>query len=142
MLLGTLGARLLGNMSAGKGFIRAGHGLKGKETIRASYGYAKRFLIPIHSLTNFEIRNYFQNEPRFNAVFSRDNLPNKIKSVAYVINLDEYSDIGTYCIGLYVLNDNVTYFDSFEVEHISKEIKKSIDKSRIITNIFRIQSYD
>ena len=76
-------------MSAGKGFIRAGHGLKGKETIRASYGSAKRFLIPIHSLTNFEIRNYFQNEPRFNAVFSRDNLSNKIKSVAYVINLDE-----------------------------------------------------
>ena len=38
---------------------------------------------------------YYQNEPRFNGVF-RDNLPDKIKDGAYVINLDEYSDIGTH----------------------------------------------
>ena len=40
----------------------------------------------------------------------------------YVINLDEYSDIGTYWIALYSLNNNVTYFDSFGVEHIPKKI--------------------
>ena len=39
-----------------------------------------------------------------------------------VINLDEYSDIGTYWIDLYALNDNVAYFDSLRVEHIPKEI--------------------
>ena len=47
---------------------------------------------------------------------SRDNLP-KIKHGAYVINLDEYSDIETHWVALYVQNNNVIYFDSFGVEH-------------------------
>ena len=79
-----------------------------------------------HPLTNFEIQKYYQNEPRFNGVYSRDNLP-KIKDGAYVINLDEYSDIGTHWVALYVQN-NVTYFDSFGVEHIPKEIKAFINR--------------
>ena len=68
----------------------------------------------------------YENESRFNGVYSRDNLPNKIKDGAYVINLDEYSDIGTHSIALYVKNNVVTYFDSFGEEHISIEIKKFI----------------
>ena len=51
----------------------------------------KRNLIPLHPSTNFEIYKYYQSESRFNRVFSRDNLPNKIKKGAYVINLDEYA---------------------------------------------------
>ena len=58
--------------------------------------------MPPHPLTNFEIQNYYQNEPKFNVVYSRDNLPNKIKDWAYVKNLDEYSDIGTDWVVLYV----------------------------------------
>ena len=54
------------------------------------------FLIPLHPLTNFEIQKYYKNEPRFNGVFSRNNLPKKIKDGAYVINLDEYADVGTH----------------------------------------------
>ena len=81
-----------------------------------------------HPLTNFEIQKYYQNEPRFNGVYSRDNLPNKIKDGAYIINLDEYSDIGTHWVSLYVSNNDVTYFDSFEVEHIPNEIKKFVIK--------------
>ena len=77
------------------------------------------FLIPPHSLTNFEIQRYYQNEPRFNSVYSRDNQP-KIKDGAYIINLDEYSEIGAHWIALYVQNNDVTYFDSFGVEHIPK----------------------
>ena len=69
-------------------------------------------MIPLHPLTSFEIQKYYRNEPRFNSVYSRDNLP-KIKDGVYVINLDEYSDIGTHWIALYTLNNNVTYFDSF-----------------------------
>ena len=61
--------------------------------------------------TNFEIQKYYQNEPRFNEVYSRDNLP-RIKDGAYAINLDEYSDIGTHWVALYVQNNNVTYFSS------------------------------
>ena len=78
-------------------------------------------------LTNFEIQKYYQNEPRFNGAYSRDNL-NKIKDGTYVISIDEYSDIGTHWVALYVNNNNsVTYFDSFGVEHIPKEIKAFIN---------------
>ena len=79
-----------------------------------------------HPLTNFEIQKY-QNEPRFNVVYSRDKL-SKRKDGAYVINLDENSDIGSYWVALYVQN-NVTYFDSFVTEHIPKEIKTLIIKT-------------
>ena len=82
--------------------------------------------MPLHPLTNFEIQKYYQNKPKFNDVYSRDNLPVKIKDGAYIINLDEYSDIGTHWVALHVYNDDVTYFDSFGVEHIAKEIKKFI----------------
>ena len=81
-------------------------------------------MIPLHPLRNFEIQKYYQNEYRFNGVYSRDNLPNKIKEGAYVINLDECSDIGTHWIALYVNVKTKTYFDSSGVEHILKEIKK------------------
>ena len=94
--------------------------------------------MPPHPLVNFEIQKYYQNEPRFNGVYSRDNLP-KIKDGAYVINFYEYSDIGTHWVALYVQNNNVTYFDSFGVEHIPKEIKTFTGRSLLITtNIFRI----
>ena len=98
--------------------------------------------MPPHPLTNFEIQKYYQNEPRFNGVYSTNNLA-KIKDGAYVINLDEYSDIATHWVALYVNNNNVTYFDSFGIEHIRKETKAFIDRSlSIATNIFRIQAYD
>ena len=85
---------------------------------------------------------YYQSEPRFSRVYSRDNLSDKIKDGTYVINLDEHSDIGTHWIALYVNAKSITYFDSCGVEHISKEIKKFIDNKNIITTIFRIQAYD
>ena len=98
-----------------------------------------------HPLTNFEIQKY-QNENKFKGVYSRDNLPHKIKDGAYVINLDEYSNIGTHWIALYGKNNDITYFDSFGVEHIPKEIIKFINRpsqnKNIMTNIFRIQAYD
>ena len=93
-----------------------------------------------HPLANFEIQAYYQNEPRFIGLYSRDNLPDEIKDGGHVINLDEYSDIGTHWIALYVNNKTVTYFDSFGIEHIPKEVKKFIGNRNIIPNIFRIQS--
>ena len=88
MLLGTLGASLLGNLLT-------------------------------HPLTDFEVHEYYQNETKCNGAYSRNNLP-KIKDGAYVINLDEFKSIGTHWIALYVNAENVTYFDSFGVEHIPK----------------------
>ena len=99
-------------------------------------------MTPPHPLRSFEIREYYQNEPRFNGVFSRDNQPNNnIKIGAYVINLDEYRHIGTHWVALYVNNNTARYFDSFGAEHIPKEIMKFIDRKNIITNIYRIQAY-
>ena len=97
--------------------------------------------MPLHHLTHFEIQKYYQNEPRFNGVYSRDNLQ-KIKDGAYIINLDEYSDIGTHWVALYIQNNDVTYFDSFGVEYIPKEIRTFISNKNIKTNIFWIQTYD
>ena len=56
--------------------------------------------MPPHPLTSFEIRKYYQNEPRLNGVSSRDILP-KVKDGAYIINLDEYSYIRTHWIAFY-----------------------------------------
>ena len=70
--------------------------------------------MPSHPLTNFEIRKYYQNEPRFNGVYSRNNLPKRIRNTAYVINLDEYADVGTHWIALYVENIEIIYFNSFQ----------------------------
>ena len=90
MLLGTLGASLLGNLLTGKGIMRAGDGI-----VRAGSGSKKKnlnSLLPFHPLTNIKISEYY----RFNDVYSRNYLPNKIKKGAYVINLDEYENTGTH----------------------------------------------
>ena len=86
-----------------------------------------------HLLTNFEIQNYYQNEPKSNGIYSRNNFP-KIKDGAYVLNPDEYKSIGTPWIALYVNDNNVTYFDSFGLEHIPKQIRKFIGNKNLETN--------
>ena len=72
-----------------------------------------------HPLRNFEIRKYYQNEPKLNGVYLRNNLP-KIKDTAYFINLYEYKSIGTHWITLYQNDNNIIYFGSFGAERILK----------------------
>ena len=144
MLLGTLGAILLGNLLTGKGIIRA---REGKGIVRAGEESKKKnklnLLLPFYPLTNLEISEYYSNEPKFNGVYSRDNLPKITKKGAYVINLDEYENTGTHWISLFVKTNEVIYFDSFGIEHIPKEINKFIGSNKKINaNIFRIQAYD
>ena len=104
MLLGNLEANLLGNMLAGKGIVTAGSGKRiGKGILRAGYRKKTGFLMPPHPLTNFEIQKYYPNEPTFNGVYFRNNLPKKIKDLAYVINLDDYADVDTHIRLLYVV---------------------------------------
>ena len=73
--------------------------------------------MPPHLLTNFEVQRYYQNEPNFNGIYSRNNLP-KTKVGAYAINLDLFISIETHWIALYVNCNNIIYFDSFGTEHI------------------------
>ena len=68
---------------------------------------------------------------KFNGFYSRNDLP-KVKRETYTIDLEEYKSIATHWIALNVNGDNVggvsnnaTYFNSFRVEHIPKEIKKN-----------------
>ena len=96
--------------------------------------------MPPHPLTNFEIQKYYQNESRFKGVFSRDNLPKKIKDAAYVINLDEYGDVGTHWISLFCNGSEIVYFNSFGVEHAPEEIKEFMGNKNITANIFRVQA--
>ena len=82
-----------------------------------------------HPLKNFEKQKYYQKKPKFNGVYSRNNLP-ETKDRAYVINLDEYRSIGTHWIALYVNAKKVTYFDIFGVKNITKEIRKFIGNKK------------
>ena len=95
-----------------------------------------RFLIPPQPLTNFEIQKYYQNKPRFNGVYSRNNLPQKIKDGAYVINLYEYADAGTHWIDLFCNRGEIVYFDSFGVEQVPEEIKAFIGNKNIKLTLF------
>ena len=166
MLLGTLGASLSGNLlTGGKGIMRAGDGIvrAGDGIVRAGEGSKKKplsLLLHFHPLKNIEINEYYQKEPRFNGVYSRNSLPKTIKKGAYVINLDEYENTATHWVSLFVKPKYTTessslertiYFDSFGVEHIPKEINKfirskelssAVGNSDIKSNIFRIQAYD
>ena len=88
--------------------------------------------------TTFSLK-YSASYCRFNGVYSRNNLPKRIKDEAYVINLDEDADVSTHWIILYVKNIEIIYFDSFGAEHVLKEIKTFIRHKNIKTNVFRIQ---
>ena len=98
--------------------------------------------MPPHPLTNFEIQKYYKNEPRFDGVFSRNNLPKK-KGGAYIINLDEYPNVGTHWIALFCRKNEIIYFNSFGVEYIPEQIKEFIkefpENKSTKTNISRVQ---
>ena len=119
--------------------IRAGYGSKGSLIIRSVDKYFWFHLIVWLIL---KYKNMMRMNLNLFCVYSRDNLPNKIRDGAHIIDLDEYSDIGTHWIVLYALNNNGTYFDSFGVEHIPKEIIKFTDRFLTKANIYKIQAYD
>ena len=98
------------------------------------------FFMSPHRLTNFEIQKYYQNKPRFNVDFSRNNLPKKIKDGAHAINLDGYADVAKHWIALFYNRNEIVYFDSFAVEHVPKEIKEFIGNKNIKANIFRVEA--
>ena len=101
-LVGTLGSILLGNLVSGKGIVRACSAKKKRKRNCKSWLWKwNGFSLEPHPLTNFDIKEYYRYEKIINGVFSRDNLPKKIKDETYVINLDEYADVGTHWVALF-----------------------------------------
>ena len=97
--------------------------------------------MPPHPLTNFEIQKFYQNESRFIGVYFWETIClKKIKDGVYVINLDEYADVGTHWIVLFCNRNEIVYFDSFGVEHVPEEIKEFVGNKNIKANIFRVQA--
>ena len=95
--------------------------------------------MPPDPLTNFEIQKYYKSEPKFKVAFSRNNLREKIKDGANVINCDEYADVGTHWIALFCNGNEVVYLNSFGVEHVPEEIKEFIGDENVKANIFQVQ---
>ena len=92
----------------------------------------------LHHLNNIEITNHFKYEPRFNGVFSRNNLP-KIKDGEYVINLDDKNSKVIHWVSLVIDRNGAAYFDSFRIEYIPQEVLNKIKEKSITHNIFRIK---
>ena len=93
-----------------------------------------------HPLTNFEIQKYYPNEPTFNGVYFRNNLPKKIKDLAYVINLDDYADVDTHQVSLCRSGNKTVYYNSLGAEHVPDEIKDFVVYKIIKPDIFRVQA--
>ena len=90
-------------------------GISGRGVRRAGAGYIdKRFLVPLHPLSNIKITKYFSYKPRFNCVFSTNNLP-RIRDGAYDINLSDRKSKGTHWVSLFVDRNTPGYFDSLEL---------------------------
>ena len=89
-----------------------------------------------HPLTNLVMR-INQDLLEF---FQEIICPKKMKDGAYVINLDEYADVGTHRIALFCNRSEIVYFDRFGVEHVPEEIKEFIGNKDIKANIFRVQA--
>ena len=89
-------------------------------------------------LSNIEITNKFNNEPRFNGVFSRSNLP-KVKDGASAINLNDKKKLKEHIALLFIDRNTAVCFDSFEIEYIPLEVLKTIRDKSITHNMFKIQ---
>ena len=94
-----------------------------------------------HRLIIFKIQKYFQNEPKFNGAYSRNNVP-QIKDGAKEIDFNENQPIGTHSVAPNVNANSVTLLDGFSVDCIPKEVKRFIGNESTVTNTYRIQEND
>ena len=83
--------------------------------------------MPTYRLTNFEIRRYYQSEPRFNGVYSysRYILPTKIKDGAYITNIDEHAELVTHWSALYCKYDEIVKILALNI--FQKKLKNLLD---------------
>ena len=95
-------------------------------------------LVPLHPLNNIEITIYFKYEPRFNCVFSRNNLPG-IKDRVYIASLGDKNSKGKHWVSLFIDKYTTVYFDSFGIKYVPLVVLNKIKDKSLTHNIFRIQ---
>ena len=122
--------------------MRAGYGNKrGKGIVKAGYGSSikKKILILPHPLTALKCKSIIKMSLELMMFILEIIYLRKIKNGAYVVNLDEYADVGARWIALYLSNNEDIYFDSFGVEYVPKEIMHFIGHKNIKTSKSRMQ---
>ena len=99
----------------------------------------KKSLYPI---SNFKINEILENDKNYIGTFSKNNVPILKNNQSTIVNLANLNDVGSHWVGMKFINNKLFYFDSYGISYIPDIIKNQYPNSKIITNIYRIQSND
>ena len=99
----------------------------------------KKSLYPI---SNFKINEILKNNKNYIGTFSKNNVPKLKNNQSTIVNLANSNDVGTHWIAMKFIDKKLIHFDSYGIPYIPNIIKKQYPNSKIITNIYRIQSID
>ena len=91
---------------------------------------------------NFKINEILKNDKNYIGTFSKDNVPILKNNQSTIINLANSYNQGSHWTSIKFVNNKLFYFDSYGIGHIPDIIKNQYSNSKIITNIYRIQSND
>ena len=94
----------------------------------------------LHPISNFKINEILKTNKNYMGTFSKNNVPILKNNQSTIINLANSNDVGTHWIAMKFYNNKLFYFDSYEISFIANIIKNQYPNSKIITNIYRIQS--
>ena len=96
----------------------------------------------LYPISNFKINEIFKNNKNYIGTFSKNDVPIVKNNQSTIVNLANSYDKGSHWIGMKLVNKKLFYFDSYAIPFISDIMKKQYPNSKIITNIYRIQSND
>ena len=97
----------------------------------------KKSLYPI---SNFKINEILKNNKNYIGTFSKNNVLILKNNQSTIVNLANLNDVGSHRVGMEFINNKLFYFDSYGILYIPDIIKNQYPNSKIITNIYRIQS--
>ena len=94
----------------------------------------------LYPISNFKINEILKNNKNYIGIFSKNNVAKLKNNESTIINLANSYDKGTHWIAMKFINNKLFYFDSYRISFIPDSIKKQYPNSKIIANIYRIQS--
>ena len=94
----------------------------------------------LYPISNFKINEILKNNKNSIGTFSKNNIPKLKNNESTIVNLANSYDKGTHWIGIKFIDRKLFYFDSYGIPYIPGTIRKQYPNSKIITNIYRIQS--